>query len=115
LVTSTNRRWVCAGLDRVRAPEVVTGFGEIWSAQTLFGYLKAQGVACSWLDAREVCARRRCRRRSLVIVVVVVVSSFSSFLVIVDVSSSRRELVGNSTSAAGLCCPCSSPWQPFRS
>lgn len=34
--------------------EVVTGFGEIWSAQTLYAYLKHQGVKCAWLDARDV-------------------------------------------------------------
>lgn len=34
--------------------EVVTGFGEIWSAQTLYAYLKTQGVPCEWIDAREV-------------------------------------------------------------
>jgi len=34
--------------------EVVTGFGEIWSAQTLYAYLKARGHATQWLDAREV-------------------------------------------------------------
>ena len=34
--------------------EVVTGFGEIWSAQTLHAYLQTQGVPCDWIDAREV-------------------------------------------------------------
>ena len=34
--------------------EVVTGFGEIWSAQTLYAYLKHRGVKVAWLDAREV-------------------------------------------------------------
>jgi aspartokinase/homoserine dehydrogenase 1 len=34
--------------------EVVTGFGEIWSAQTLYAYLKARGVRTAWLDARDV-------------------------------------------------------------
>lgn len=34
--------------------EVVTGFGEIWSAQTLYAYLKAQKAPTSWLDARDV-------------------------------------------------------------
>ena len=34
--------------------EVVTGFGEIWSAQTLFAYLKAKGAPATWLDARDV-------------------------------------------------------------
>lgn len=34
--------------------EVVTGFGEIWSAQTLLAYLQTTGVACDWVDAREV-------------------------------------------------------------
>mmetsp|Transcript_50042 Transcript_50042/g.85688 ORF Transcript_50042/g.85688 Transcript_50042/m.85688 type:complete len:947 (+) Transcript_50042:79-2919(+) len=34
--------------------EVVTGFGEIWSAQTLNAYLETRGVPCEWIDAREV-------------------------------------------------------------
>ncbi|KAL3790376.1 hypothetical protein HJC23_002762 [Cyclotella cryptica] len=34
--------------------EVVTGFGEIWSAQTLYAYLKSRGVTVAWLDARDV-------------------------------------------------------------
>jgi aspartokinase/homoserine dehydrogenase 1 len=40
--------------------EVVTGYGEIWSAQTLNAYLQAQQLAgntqvpCEWLDARPV-------------------------------------------------------------
>eukprot|EP00956_Cyclotella_meneghiniana_P044395 scaffold316488_cov106-Cyclotella_meneghiniana.AAC.1 len=35
--------------------EVVTGFGEIWSAQTLYAYLKAKvGTKVAWLDARDV-------------------------------------------------------------
>lgn len=34
--------------------EVVTGFGEIWSAQTLHAYLQTKGVPCAWIDARDV-------------------------------------------------------------
>jgi len=34
--------------------EVVTGFGEIWSAQTLHAYLRTRGVPCDWIDARNV-------------------------------------------------------------
>jgi len=34
--------------------EVVTGFGEIWSAQTLYAYLKHRGHRTAWLDARDV-------------------------------------------------------------
>jgi len=34
--------------------EVVTGFGEIWSAQTLHAYLQTKGVPCDWIDAREI-------------------------------------------------------------
>jgi len=34
--------------------EVVSGFGEIWSAQTLHAYLQTKGVPCEWVDAREV-------------------------------------------------------------
>jgi len=34
--------------------EVVTGYGEIWSAQTLHAYLQTQNVPCDWIDAREI-------------------------------------------------------------
>jgi len=34
--------------------ELVTGLGEVWSAQTLLAYLKTKGVPCDWIDAREV-------------------------------------------------------------
>lgn len=34
--------------------EVVTGFGEIWSARTLYAYLKSIGTNTAWLDARDV-------------------------------------------------------------
>jgi aspartokinase/homoserine dehydrogenase 1 len=34
--------------------EVVTGFGEIWSAQTLYAYLRGAGARTAWLDARDV-------------------------------------------------------------
>ena len=34
--------------------EVVTGFGEIWSAQTLHAYLATKGIPCDWIDAREI-------------------------------------------------------------
>ena len=34
--------------------EVVTGFGEIWSAQTLHAYLQTKDVPCDWIDAREI-------------------------------------------------------------
>jgi len=34
--------------------EVVTGFGEIWSAQTLHAYLQTKGVPCDWIDARDI-------------------------------------------------------------
>ena len=34
--------------------EVVTGFGEIWSAQTLHAYLQTTGVICDWIDARDI-------------------------------------------------------------
>lgn len=34
--------------------EVVTGYGEIWSAQTLHAYLQTQDVPCDWIDAREI-------------------------------------------------------------
>jgi aspartokinase/homoserine dehydrogenase 1 len=34
--------------------EVVTGYGEIWSARTLYAYLKSIGTNTAWLDARDV-------------------------------------------------------------
>jgi len=34
--------------------EVVSGFGEIWSAQTLYAYLKQKGVKTAWIDARDI-------------------------------------------------------------
>jgi len=34
--------------------EVVSGFGEIWSAQTLHAYLQTTGVATDWIDARDI-------------------------------------------------------------
>lgn len=34
--------------------EVVSGYGEIWSAQTLNAYLQTKNVPCEWIDARAV-------------------------------------------------------------
>eukprot|EP00286_Rhodomonas_abbreviata_P008777 CAMPEP_0181335534 /NCGR_PEP_ID=MMETSP1101-20121128/26891_1 /TAXON_ID=46948 /ORGANISM="Rhodomonas abbreviata, Strain Caron Lab Isolate" /LENGTH=350 /DNA_ID=CAMNT_0023445677 /DNA_START=66 /DNA_END=1115 /DNA_ORIENTATION=- len=34
--------------------ELVTGFGEVWSAQTLNAYLQTKDVPTAWLDARKV-------------------------------------------------------------
>jgi aspartokinase/homoserine dehydrogenase 1 len=34
--------------------ELVSGYGEIWSAQLLASALKESGESCTWLDAREV-------------------------------------------------------------
>jgi len=34
--------------------EVVTGYGEIWSAMTMQAYLRTQDVPSAWLDARDV-------------------------------------------------------------
>lgn len=34
--------------------ELVTGLGEVWSAQTLLCYLKTKNVATQWIDARDV-------------------------------------------------------------
>jgi len=34
--------------------EVVTGYGEVWSAMTMQAYLETQGVPTAWLDARDV-------------------------------------------------------------
>ncbi len=37
-----------------RAADLVTGFGEIWSAQLLATHLRAVGQPAEWLDAREI-------------------------------------------------------------
>ncbi len=37
-----------------RAMDLVSGFGELWSAQILAAHLREQGGDVSWLDAREV-------------------------------------------------------------
>jgi aspartokinase/homoserine dehydrogenase 1 len=37
-----------------RVIELISGFGEVWSAQLLNGYLLALGVKSNWLDARKV-------------------------------------------------------------
>jgi len=34
--------------------ELVTGLGEVWSAQTLLAYLRTKDVPCDWIDAREI-------------------------------------------------------------
>ena len=34
--------------------ELVTGYGEVWSAMTMHSYLLSKGVATAWLDARDV-------------------------------------------------------------
>jgi len=34
--------------------ELVTGYGEVWSAMTMHAYLEAQGAKSAWLDARQV-------------------------------------------------------------
>mmetsp|Transcript_5320 Transcript_5320/g.5696 ORF Transcript_5320/g.5696 Transcript_5320/m.5696 type:complete len:946 (-) Transcript_5320:875-3712(-) len=34
--------------------EVVSGYGEIWSAQTLNAYLQAKDITCEWIDARQI-------------------------------------------------------------
>jgi bifunctional aspartokinase / homoserine dehydrogenase 1 len=34
--------------------ELVSGYGEVWSAQLLHAHLRAEGVDCAWIDAREV-------------------------------------------------------------
>jgi len=34
--------------------EVVSGMGEVWSAQMLLAYLQTTGNKCDWLDARDV-------------------------------------------------------------
>jgi aspartokinase/homoserine dehydrogenase 1 len=41
--------------------ELVTGLGEVWSAQTLLAYLKTKNVPCEWIDARQI------RENSLII------------------------------------------------
>ena len=45
------------GLLRAIPPstmELVTGYGEVWSAMTMHGYLRSTDVATAWLDARDV-------------------------------------------------------------
>jgi bifunctional aspartokinase / homoserine dehydrogenase 1 len=37
-----------------RAMDLISGYGEIWSAQILAGHLTAIGESATWLDAREV-------------------------------------------------------------
>jgi len=34
--------------------EVVSGYGEIWSAQTLNAYLQTKNLPCEWIDARPI-------------------------------------------------------------
>jgi hypothetical protein len=34
--------------------DLVTGYGEVWSAMTMHAYLEGRGVVSHWLDAREV-------------------------------------------------------------
>ena len=34
--------------------ELVTGYGEVWSAMTMHAYLESTGVVTAWLDARDV-------------------------------------------------------------
>ena len=34
--------------------ELVTGYGEVWSAMTMHAYLDSEGIASAWLDARDV-------------------------------------------------------------
>ena len=37
-----------------RAMDLVSGFGELWSAQILAAHMRAAGAEVDWLDAREV-------------------------------------------------------------
>ena len=37
-----------------RAVDLVSGYGELWSAQVLAAHLMQRGLAATWLDAREV-------------------------------------------------------------
>jgi len=37
-----------------RAMDLLTGFGELWSAQLLCGHLQSAGTPAEWLDARDV-------------------------------------------------------------
>merc|ERR1719487_3002441 len=34
--------------------ELVTGYGEVWSAMTMHAYLDSKGVTTAWMDARDV-------------------------------------------------------------
>jgi aspartokinase/homoserine dehydrogenase 1 len=45
--------WLAKGCSELTA-ELVSGYGEIWSAQFLKACLAAKGVQATWLDAREV-------------------------------------------------------------
>ena len=40
--------------EPVVATELISGYGELWSAQTLAGYLESAGANATWLDARKV-------------------------------------------------------------
>jgi aspartokinase/homoserine dehydrogenase 1 len=42
------------GTSPEAAVELVSGYGELWSAQVLAGYLGARGASVDWLDARKV-------------------------------------------------------------
>lgn len=42
-----------------RISDLVTGFGELWSAQLLWGLMRSKdGTACSWMDTRDVLVAR---------------------------------------------------------
>ena len=43
-----------ARAESERTTELISGHGEIWSAQLLNSYLQAKGLSSTWLDARKV-------------------------------------------------------------
>jgi hypothetical protein len=45
---------VVRAVSLIKTVELVTGYGEVWSAQTMHAYLQSAGVPSAWLDAREV-------------------------------------------------------------
>jgi bifunctional aspartokinase / homoserine dehydrogenase 1 len=53
LVDVLHATWLLRSHSR-RAMDLVSGYGEIWSAQMLAAHLQAGGAPAAWMDAREV-------------------------------------------------------------
>ncbi len=49
-----------------RVVDMVSGMGEVWSAQILSAYFQSQGCACPWLDARKVLVVNHAEQRVVV-------------------------------------------------